>query len=70
VAPTPGTVTAIHVVEGQEVHQGDRLATIEAMKMEHVLEAPEDGTVIAVLVDVGQAVDQGAVLLRLDTGEQ
>jgi acetyl-CoA carboxylase biotin carboxylase subunit len=70
VAPTPGTVTAIHVSEGQEVHVGDRLATIEAMKMEHVLEAPEDGTVIAVLVEVGQAVDQGAVLLRLDTGEQ
>ncbi|MBW2257215.1 MAG: biotin/lipoyl-binding protein, partial [Deltaproteobacteria bacterium] len=62
IAPTPGTVTALHVAEGQEVRKGERLATIEAMKMEHVLEAPEDGTVIAVLVEVGQAVDQGAVL--------
>ncbi len=69
VAPTPGTVTAIHVALGDAVAAGARLATLEAMKMEHVLTAPEAGTVAAIHVEVGAAVDQGALILRVDAEE-
>jgi len=70
VTPTPGTVTAIYVAVGEPVEPGARLATLEAMKMEHLLTAPAAGTVAAILVDVGDAVDQGAVILRLETDEE
>ncbi|MCA9668457.1 MAG: ATP-grasp domain-containing protein [Myxococcales bacterium] len=66
VAPTPGTVVAIHVEAGARVEAGAKLVTLEAMKMEHVVAAPEAGTVASVPVQVGDSVDQGALLVQLD----
>ena len=66
VAPTPGTVTAVHVAAGDVVEAGAPLVTLEAMKMEHTLTAPEAGTVASVRVDVGEAVDGGTLLVRLE----
>ena len=44
-APMPGKVTAVEVSNGEKVAKGQRLLTLEAMKMEHALTAPFDGTV-------------------------
>ncbi|MBT3222832.1 MAG: biotin/lipoyl-binding protein, partial [Proteobacteria bacterium] len=68
-APTPGTVSAIHVAEGDAIESGQTLLTLESMKMEHAVQAPNGGTVAAIRVEVGQAVDQGELLVRIDIEE-
>ena len=62
VAPMPGTITSVHVAEGDVVESGQPMLTLEAMKMEHAVAAPAAGTVIHVAAAVGQQVDQGATL--------
>ncbi len=69
-SPMPGLVKAVHVVAGQAVTAGDRLAVLEAMKMEHTLTAARDGTVAEVLVTAGQQVEAGAALVRLAEEEE
>ncbi len=64
-APMPGRVSAVLVAAGQAVAAGDRLAVLEAMKMEHSLTATRDGTVAEVLVAAGDQVEAGAPLIRL-----
>ncbi|KFE34458.1 acetyl-CoA carboxylase biotin carboxylase subunit [Thioclava atlantica] len=65
-APMPGLVKAVFVAEGQSVAAGDRLAIMEAMKMEHTMRAARDGTVAEVLVAEGTQVEAGAALIRLE----
>ncbi|TGN60949.1 acetyl/propionyl/methylcrotonyl-CoA carboxylase subunit alpha [Paracoccus liaowanqingii] len=65
-SPMPGLVKAVHVAAGQSVVAGDRLAVLEAMKMEHSLTAARDGTVAEVLVRAGDQVEAGAALIRLE----
>jgi propionyl-CoA carboxylase alpha chain len=62
-SPMPGLLTDVAVRPGQVVHAGERLAVIEAMKMENILSAAQDGTVAEVLAAVGEslAVDQPIV---------
>ena len=67
-SPMPGLVRAVFVVAGQAVAQGDRVAVLEAMKMEHVLTAARDGVVAEVLVAAGAQVEAGAALIRLEDG--
>ncbi|MDR3718189.1 MAG: acetyl-CoA carboxylase biotin carboxylase subunit [Bryobacteraceae bacterium] len=59
-APMPGLLTHIAVIAGQQVKAGERLAVIEAMKMENVLRAGQDATVAVLLAETGAnlAVDQ------------
>jgi len=64
-APMPGKVLKVWVREGQEVRAGDRLVTLEAMKMEHGLTAPLDGTVAQVFVQEGALVEAGARLVHV-----
>jgi geranyl-CoA carboxylase alpha subunit len=64
-APMPGQVISIHVKEGQEVAAGDLLLIIEAMKMEHRIEAPYDGTIERIHYNVGEIVQEEAILLAL-----
>ncbi len=45
VAPMPGSVIAVHVVDGDAVQTGDPIVTLEAMKMEHVVASPNGGRV-------------------------
>ncbi len=64
-APMPGLVKAVFASAGQAVKEGDRLAILEAMKMEHSLLAARDGVVAEVLADAGAQVVAGAALVRL-----
>jgi propionyl-CoA carboxylase alpha chain len=59
-SPMPGLLTQIVVEPGQPVQAGERLAVIEAMKMENILTAAQDGTVAELLAARGEslAVDQ------------
>ncbi len=65
-APMPGLVKAVFAEAGQSVNEGDRLAILEAMKMEHALLAARDGIVAEVLAQAGSQVEAGAALVRLE----
>ena len=65
-SPMPGLVKVVFVTPGQQVVAGDRLAILEAMKMEHTLTAARDGTVAEVLAGAGDQVEAGAPLIRLE----
>jgi 3-methylcrotonyl-CoA carboxylase alpha subunit len=58
-APMHGKVLALLVEAGASVTRGQRLAIIEAMKMEHTLTAPIDGTVSDIAVAVDSQVAEG-----------
>ena len=62
-SPMPGLLTQVAVQPGQKVQAGERVAVIEAMKMENILFASADGTVKAILAQPGEslAVDQPIV---------
>ena len=62
-SPMHGKLVALLVSEGETVHRGQRLAIVEAMKMEHVLVAPHDGVVGELSAAAGQQVALGAKLL-------
>ena len=66
VAPMPGRVTAVEVAAGEAVAKGQRLLTMEAMKMEQALVAPFDGVVAEVNAEPGAQVVEGAVLVRVE----
>ena len=59
-SPMPGLLVDVAVAPGQAVQAGQRLAVIEAMKMENILVAARDGTVAKLLASKGEslAVDQ------------
>jgi 3-methylcrotonyl-CoA carboxylase alpha subunit len=68
-APMPGRVVKIAVKAGQLVGQNQPLVVLEAMKMEHVVEAPHAGLVTELCVEVGDQVASGAQLLTLGSVE-
>jgi 3-methylcrotonyl-CoA carboxylase alpha subunit len=61
----PGRVIAVEVQQGQRVAKGQKLVTLEAMKMEHSLVAPFEGTVDGLAVEQGAQVQEGALLVRI-----
>ncbi|MCK4514854.1 MAG: biotin/lipoyl-binding protein, partial [Spirochaetaceae bacterium] len=65
-APSPAIVLAAHVQEGQAVEKGQRLISLEAMKMEMIIESPTAGVVREIVVKSGQQVTAGDVLVQLD----
>jgi 3-methylcrotonyl-CoA carboxylase alpha subunit len=65
-APMPGKVTAVEVSKGEKVAKGQRLLTLEAMKMEHALIAPFDGTVAELNAKPGTQVMEGELLVKMD----
>jgi 3-methylcrotonyl-CoA carboxylase alpha subunit len=68
-SPMPGKVIAVEVTEGQEVVKGQKLLTLEAMKMEHTLVAPFDGTVAELSAVAGAQVQVEALLARIEASE-
>ena len=65
-APMPGKVTAVEVSPGETVVKGQRLLTLEAMKMEHALIAPFDGTVAELNAKTGSQVTEGTILVKVE----
>jgi len=66
VAPMPGSVLAVHVAVGDSVAPGDPIATLEAMKMEHVVVATGPGRVADVAVQPGDQVARGETLATIE----
>lgn len=64
-APMPGKVIGFLVQAGQAVKQGQALALMEAMKMEHTIVSPRDGRIEALLYAPGDQVPEGGELLKL-----
>jgi len=69
-APMPGKVIAVEVAQGDTVTKGQKLLTLEAMKMEHTLTAPFDGVVAELNATTGAQVQVEALLARIEAGEE
>jgi pyruvate carboxylase len=65
-APMPGLVVSVMVAPGEQVAAGQKLATLEAMKMETTVYAERPGQVAEVLVKPGTQVEAGDLLLRFE----
>ncbi len=65
-APMPGKIVSVTVKSGQAVRAGERLLSIEAMKMESAVYSPRDATVATVLVSAGKVIEMGDLLLTLE----
>jgi pyruvate carboxylase len=64
-APMPGMVVSLSVSKGQKVKPGDRLLSIEAMKMETAVFADRPGKIAEILVSAGTQVDTKDLLIVL-----
>jgi len=69
-APMPGKVTSVEVTVGDDVTKGQRLLTVEAMKMEHGLTSPFDGVVAEIGAQAGAQVGEGTILARVEPKEK
>jgi 3-methylcrotonyl-CoA carboxylase alpha subunit len=65
-SPMPGRVIAVDVQAGDKVAKGQKLVTLEAMKMEHSLVAPFDGIVAELHAEQGTQVTEGTMLVRVE----
>jgi 3-methylcrotonyl-CoA carboxylase alpha subunit len=65
----PGTVVKVLVDVGQHVSQGEPLLILEAMKMEHTIDAPSDGMVTGILFAAGDLVADGDELIQLSQND-
>ena len=64
-SPLPGIIISIDVKEGQAVKRGQKVAVIEAMKMENDILAEQDGTVTAIHANKGDSVLEGADIVTI-----
>ncbi len=65
-SPMPGLLVDIAVKVGQKVEAGERLAAIEAMKMENVLVAAQDGVIAEVMVEKGESLTVDQPIIRFE----
>jgi propionyl-CoA carboxylase alpha chain len=63
-SPMPGLLVDVSVQPGQTVRAGERLAAIEAMKMENILFASQDCVVAEVLAGKGDSLAVDQVIMR------
>jgi propionyl-CoA carboxylase alpha chain len=64
--PMPGLVVSVAVAEGDEVQEGQALATVEAMKMENILRAERRAVVKAVRARAGQSMAVDDVIMEFE----
>ena len=62
-SPLPGVILDVYVKEGESVKIGQRLLTLEAMKMENNIESDKDGKVLSIKVKKGDNVMEGDILI-------
>ncbi len=65
-SPMPGLLREISVAEGQEVKAGEKLAVIEAMKMENVLKAEQDCKVKKIVASPGSSLSVDEVIIEFE----
>ena len=65
-SPMPGLLVQIAVQVGQQVQAGERLAAIEAMKMENILVAERDCKVAAIEAKVGESLAVDQIILKFE----
>ena len=65
-SPMPGLLVSVSVEPGQEVHEGQTLAVVEAMKMENILRAERKGTVKMLHADAGDSLSVDQKILEFD----
>ena len=66
-SPMPGLLVSVDVVAGQKVKEGEKLAVVEAMKMENTLFADQEGTVAAVLVSPGESLSVHQPIIEFES---
>ena len=64
-SPRPGVIVEVSVKEGQAVKSGQKVAVLEAMKMENEISAPKDGTITAIHVNKGDSILEGAPIVTI-----
>jgi propionyl-CoA carboxylase alpha chain len=64
--PMPGLVVKINVAEGDEVQEGQALATVEAMKMENILKAERRGVVKKITASAGASLKVDEVIMEFE----
>ena len=65
-SPMPGLLREVSVAEGQEVKAGEKLAVIEAMKMENVLKAAQDGKVKTIVAAPGASLAVDEIIIEFE----
>jgi acetyl/propionyl-CoA carboxylase alpha subunit/acetyl-CoA carboxylase carboxyltransferase component len=68
-APMQGTVVSLEVGEGDQVHAGAQVAVLEAMKMEHIIEAPVSGVVRLLAAVRGETLFEGQAIVFIEPAE-
>ena len=66
VAPMPGVISTVSVIEGQTVKKGDLLLTIEAMKMETGIHVERDAKIKAIHVNAATQIDAKDLIVELE----
>ena len=64
--PMPGLIVNIAVTEGEEVQEGQALATVEAMKMENILRAEKKGVVMTINCNPGDSLAVDDVIMEFE----
>ena len=64
-SPLLGVIIEVSVKEGQAVKSGQKVAVLEAMKMENEISAPKDGTITAIHVQKGDSILEGAPIVTI-----
>ncbi|MFT7401043.1 MAG: propionyl-CoA carboxylase alpha chain [Hydrogenophaga sp.] len=65
-SPMPGLLADVAVQVGQKVQAGERVAVIEAMKMENVLFAAQDGVVKSIVADKGASLSVDQIIVEFE----
>lgn len=64
-SPLPGVILDIYVNVGDRVKVGQKLLTLEAMKMENLIESDKEGTVASIVKQKGDSVMEGDILISI-----
>ena len=64
-SPLPGVIIEVSVKEGQAVKAGQKVAVLEAMKMENEIAAPADGVVTSIRVAKGDSLQEGDEIMKI-----
>ena len=65
-SPMPGLVVDVFAGIGQSVNEGDKLLSLEAMKMENIIKSPGNGVIKEIHISKGQAVEKNQKLIEFE----